>query len=165
MKSFIQYILFASVCLSPLVGHSFDERLNGYTKEIYPPKTLIIAPGNLVLLAGEGVYSKDYALVLLDDGNLVLSHKETNEIIWSTLTQNGEKAIFHKNGNFVLYDGSDQPIWESKSYTGGQMIIHANGELVIVGQHGLLLWSSVQSSGDNAVKNAQSNCNQALGDS
>jgi hypothetical protein len=92
--------------------------------------------GRARLLSGERIENGGNALVMQDDGNLVLYR--SGNAVWATDTEGrpGNYAILQSDGNFVLYDRDDAPLWSSG--TGGRPSNYFRLELGPTGELSIL---------------------------
>jgi hypothetical protein len=99
--------------------------------------------GSIEILHSIDSPNQRFRLLLQDDGNLVLYHKDIP--LWSTNTQG--KAVVHAimqhDGNFVLY-GPDGALWSSGSlgHPGAELVVHNDGTVKIRNKAGKWVWSS-----------------------
>jgi hypothetical protein len=105
-----------------------------------------------------------YALVMQDDGNLVLYPIGITQADWSSGTSGRSVAwaAMQSDGNFVVYESSGTPLWSSG--TSGSNVawiaLQNDGNLVIYRTDGQPLWSSSTSllsrlQYDSDITNAQ----------
>jgi hypothetical protein len=105
-----------------------------------------------------------YALVMQDDGNLVLYPIGITQADWSSGTSGRSVAwaAMQNDGNFVVYESSGTPLWSSG--TSGSNVawiaLQNDGNLVIYRTDGQPLWSSSTSllsrlQYDSDITNAQ----------
>lgn len=99
------------------------------------------------LLPGESIKRREiryspngsHALVLQDDGNLVLYRVADDKAVWATATENKgcDQVTLGQDGDLVVSKGG-APVWRSKTgNTVAALLVGDNGELALVGSNGL----------------------------
>ncbi|PTL74926.1 hypothetical protein [Vitiosangium sp. GDMCC 1.1324] len=89
---------------------------------------------------GKSWFFGNSELKMQSDGNLVMYHRWTRQVLWSTNTpgSGATKLRFQKDGNLVLYKADSTPVWASR--TDGKcnqfkhspvLALQADGNLVI----------------------------------
>lgn len=107
---------------------------------------------NEILSRGQSRYSPNHQLrlVLQEDGNLVLYAAGAEQALWHTHTfgQPVTGAIIHPDGNFALYNTSNQPVWDLfsaaqiPSRPGAYLRVQDDGNLVLYDPYSGAVWSS-----------------------
>jgi hypothetical protein len=119
---------------------AFDMR---YTTSTVPSCGVLNAGSTL--WHGQTLSSCDgrFALVMQNDGNLVLYQSGTP--LWATGTNGmgGYDAVMQNDGNLVVYTQSGTPLWASNTVgdSGAWLDLQDDGDLVIY-QNGIARWSS-----------------------
>jgi hypothetical protein len=106
----------------------------------------VLGPGHFIK-RGQYVVSanKAYALLLQDDGNLVLykvHNGKAGAALWATNTRGGAVAGMQYDGNFVVYNAKRKALWASNTsaHSGAVLVVQNDGNLVVYGQHKVPLW-------------------------
>jgi hypothetical protein len=109
----------------------------------------IFSAGNFILPQGAWIPCGEFALIMQNDGNLVL-YQGAGPAVWSTGTY-GQNcgtgqclAVFQGDGNFVVYNGTT-PLWNSGTYGNREAQLILSGEtpqLEIVGGNQSILWAN-----------------------
>ena len=82
----------------------------------YPNETVPIFTRGQKMYSNNGQYLLEFQQ---SDGNLVLSKVSSGQVLWSIQKTGGSYMKFHKDGNFLMYNGSNQYIWSSDIYSAG----------------------------------------------
>ncbi len=86
-----------------------------------------------------------FALVMQDDGNLVLYQTGVGAL-WHTATHGtgASWAVMQDDGNFVVYDDVGTARWHSRThgYPGSVLVVQDDGNLVVYSPTGAALWVS-----------------------
>ncbi|UUZ85857.1 hypothetical protein LJK88_21785 [Paenibacillus sp. P26] len=86
-----------------------------------------------------------FALVMQQDGNLVLYRAGSNSALWAsgTFGHRIDWAVLQEDGNFVIY-GEGKALWSSGTYGSNvaRLIVQNDGNVVIYGKSGNAIWST-----------------------
>ncbi|KAB0659469.1 peptidase S53 [Burkholderia diffusa] len=129
-------VLYSAICVpaAPIYGGVINE---GTT----------LKPGQIVYSA-----SKSHALVMQNDGNLVLYNTTNGAAVWNSRTHGnaGAYAVFQTDGNFVVYSASGNALWYSAtngaSYS-QYFAVQDDGNMVIYGSSVPVFFTSTATSG------------------
>jgi hypothetical protein len=84
------------------------------------------------------------ALALQRNGNFVLY--DNFKLVWETgaLGRAADRAIMQPDGNFVVYDSSNQALWNSTTdgNAGARLIMQTDGNVVIYSSSNVVLWAT-----------------------
>jgi hypothetical protein len=95
------------------------------------------------IAAGESLSSCDGTVTLsLSDGG-TLSLVANGKQVWSVATAGGTTAVLEDNGEFAVFDGSDNPVYTTGTFgfPDAHMELHADG-LALIDDDATPLWSS-----------------------
>jgi hypothetical protein len=97
-----------------------------------------------VLRPGESWTSDRLALILTDDGNIVLH--DQGRAVWSANSggRRGNHLVFQADGNLVLYSATNATIWSSRTpgNNGAILVLRADGNVIIISANGKTLWQT-----------------------
>ncbi|MFI6446750.1 polymorphic toxin-type HINT domain-containing protein [Kitasatospora sp. NPDC050543] len=93
----------------------------GNTTEIKNADGNRVLGAGTVIRPGESIRSHSVQLTMQRDGNLVLSSLRSGQVVWSSNTAGHANAwaTMQDDGNFVVYDSSNNALWESRTWAGG----------------------------------------------
>merc|ERR1719474_581805 len=98
------------------------------------------------LLAGQGLMSVDsrYLAVMQPDGNFVMYDLENDQVILQSNTDDGTKATFGDDGNFIVYNDEGRVRWHSglTSDDPARLVMGVNGELIMYDSADNTVWTS-----------------------
>jgi subtilisin family serine protease len=125
--------------------------LNG-TPPVAPAPAPLPNSTATTLSAGGILHKDDYllspdgrsALALQRNGNFVLY--DNFKLVWETgaLGRAADRAIMQPDGNFVVYDSSNQALWNSTTdgNAGARLIMQTDGNVVIYSSSNVVLWAT-----------------------
>jgi hypothetical protein len=114
----------------------------------------MVRTGQFDFAQGGGDYlcssSHQYQLIFQSDGNLVEYDLWNNRnVVWSSGTYNvgAVKAVFQKDGNFVIYQQNNCPLWATgtNNYhgdSGSKLVVDSGSQIIIYGTGGEFLRGS-----------------------
>ncbi|MER5698994.1 hypothetical protein ABT255_43870 [Streptomyces mirabilis] len=103
-----------------------------------------VIQGTYVLGPGESVASNRMRITMRTDGNLVITD-ENGVVHWSSHTlSEGAHAVFQGDGNFVVYNASQETLWSSNTAEnpGAELVIQNDGNVVVLSTDGRALWAA-----------------------
>jgi len=104
------YIILSVILSLALCAHGSDSLISNADNVLLSTSSLISAHNNT-------------QLIVLEDGNVILSHVKSGIVIWSTNTQAKGVApyqlVLQNNGNLELLDSTAQVLWASKTANSG----------------------------------------------
>jgi hypothetical protein len=116
-----------------------------YTASLGVAANSTIASGQR-LLPGEVRHSRNgiYSLTFQNDGNLVLTNRNNNFVIWSSGTnnKNASNCTMQSDGNLVINSTTGQTLWSSSTSgsMGAYLLLQDDGNVVIYKGNGNGAW-------------------------
>lgn len=133
----------------PSSGPTVDCYMNtGSIGYVGRPPALLRAGQMLAVNQAVSSYDNRFHLVMQSDGNLVLYQGlqgQSMTALWSSGTwgTSGNRAIMQDDGNFVLYDSSNNALWSSGTWDnpGAYLAVQNDGNVVVY-DNSTPLWAS-----------------------
>ncbi|WP_157537551.1 ricin-type beta-trefoil lectin domain protein [Kitasatospora azatica] len=112
-----------------------------------------------VIGSGQRIVSTTTTLTMQGDGNLILSPLNSSTVLWASGTYNhpGAYAKMQVDGNFVVYDSSNNALWSTQTFGTNRLRLQTDRNLVVYDNNSKVLWTS------NTYNSAYSNVRVATG--